>query len=379
MRGVIIISLPKYSAAHKVSLVKRSLFLISIFIALFFTANGQQANTTRKVKIIELKDGAFKFTPRDFHISRVIDDRDDITNIGFAKIGLSDRQTPLQLFEGAATSIQELLDYNMKQNTKTTPVELHIIALDVSEKRSNGIDKAEIELGFAFYVQGHKAIELTSEGYVKSGTDATAHIESLIRKQTESAIKQFATWFEKNKEELTSAPSIKVEVTVNNTPIDKDYIPYSFDRQLTYSDFRGKPDELSIAAAGTATTVSLDASSLTLRQEVLLKIKVGALFNREMSWFKKEAMHRKVLAHEQVHFDITTCMACDLIHALRNYRFTPGNYEEELQQLKKKSERDTQQMQNSYDEETNHGLIEDKQSEWRNKVTELLLLQDCFK
>lgn len=358
--------------------MKRSLFLISIFTTLFIYANDQQANTTRKVKIIELKDGAFKFVPKDFHISIVTDDREDTSNIGFAKVGLSDRQTALQLSGGAATSLQELLDYNMKQNANTTPVELHITTLNVSENRSNGIDKAEVVMGFAFYVQGHKAIELTSEGFVKSGTDATAHIESLIRNQTESGIKQFGAWFEKNKEEITSGPSITVEVTVNKKPIDKEYLPYSFNRQLTYSDFWGKPDKLSIAAAGTATTVSLDASSLTKRQEVLLKIKVGALFNREMSWFKKEAMHPQVLAHEQLHFDITTCMACELIHALRNYQFTPDNYEEELQQIKKKSERDTQKMQNSYDEETNHGLIEDKQSEWRNKVTELLLLQDCF-
>ena len=336
-------------------------------------------NNSSKTKTIQFAGDRFKFSPSDFHISEVIDGREDTSGIGFVKIGMSDRKATLQLYGGAAASVKGLLYRNMRQYQNTTPVELHISTLKVSEKRTNGIDEAKIEMAFAFYVNGDNKIELSSEASAKSGLDVTAHIEVLLRKQIESAIKQFGEWFSKNKTEILAAPSINVEVTVNNAPKDTDYIPFSIDRPLTYSDFKAKPDKLSIAAAATATTVSLDATVLTKGQHVTLQIKIGALFNRELSWFKEDAKHQRVLAHEQVHFDITTYMACELIHAIQNYSFSPENYEEELQQLKKKSERETQQMQEAYDEETNHGLIEDKQSEWSNKVIELLLLQDCFK
>ncbi len=352
-------------------MLKKIAVLLSFILVIYSPVLAQ--------KVLTLADARFKYSPKDFFISSVVDDRPDTSNIGFVKTGISDKQTTLTLKNGASTSIRQFIGRNMKQNGNTTPVALHITILNVSEKRTNGMDKADIEMGFAFYVGGEKAIELTSSAYVKSGIDATMHIEGMIREQTESALKQFGEWFTKNKSAVLAGPSVFVEISIDNNPKDTDYIPYSSTRPLTYDDFRGPPDKLSIAASATASSVSLNASILTKGKEVTIKLKVGALFNRELSWFKQEHRHPQVLAHEQLHFDITTYKACELIHTLRDFKFTPDNYEEEIQLLKKQSERETQQMQDQYDEETNHGVDTQKQAEWQEKINDLMLQQDCFK
>ncbi len=352
---------------------------VTALILLCALPSVAQNNGTKKIKVIALTDTKFKYSPADYHISSVIDDRTDTTNIGLVKTGFSDKQTALTLRNGTATSIRQFLAKNMRQNENTTPIELHITTLEVSEKRSDGMDKADIDMGFAFYVGGDKAIELTSSAYVKSGLDATMHIEGMIRQQTESALKQFGEWFAKNKSIVLAGPSVSVEVLIDNNPKDTDYIPYSSTRRLTYDDFRGPPNKLSLGAAETASSVSFSANVLTRGKEVTIKLKVGALFNREESWFKPDQRHPDVLAHEQVHFDITTYMACEFIHAVRNFKFSPDNYEDELQQLKKQSERETVQMQDQYDGETDHGVNIQKQAEWEKKINELMSQQDCFK
>jgi cell division protein FtsB len=355
--------------------VKKLLLLSPLFL-LFSFAHAQTAKP--KVKVMQFKNEKLKYAPKDYHISAVVDDRNDTSDIGTVKVGIGDKPATLKLQGGAAYALSEFISTNLKQDRKTHPIELHITTLDVSEKRSGGMDKADIDIAYTFYINGDKAIELSSNAYVKSGLDATEYIEEMVRRQTESALKQFGEWWTDNKKEYLAGPGVTVKVSVEKNPRDKDYIPYSSKRSLDYSDFQGIPDGLSRGAAATASAVSMNAGSLARGRQVELDIKIGALFDRKHSWFKKDAIHPRVLAHEQLHFDITAYMACELIHTIRNFKFTPENYEDELQDIKKRNEQETEAMQNQYDEESNHGLVEKKQKEWEARIAELMSRQDCF-
>jgi hypothetical protein len=105
---------------------------------------------------------------------------------------------------------------------------------------------------------------------------------------------------------------------------------------------------------------------------------VGASFDKKHSWFKKNAKTRYVLDHEQLHYDITSYGTCEFIKELRNYKFTPEKYSEELKKLTKKYNVFIDKMQDEYDGQTDHGLKKDKQAEWRTKINELNAAQDCF-
>jgi hypothetical protein len=359
--------------------VNKLIALIALF-AFTHTSSFAQVDKPQKLKVIQLQNEKIKYASKDFYISEVKDDREDTTNIGFVKTGFSDKKATLQLKDGAAASVMSFLTANMKQDRLAAPIGMHIMKLDIAEKRVGGMDRADIDMKFAFYVQGDKVIELSSSSYVKSGLDATMYIEETIRKQIASAAEQFGDWFAENKSELMAQPSVTVEVALDEHPsAGSEYIPYSIQRPLTYEDFKGRPDRLSIGAAATASSVSFDGKTLTKGKQVTLTIKVGALFNTQRSWFKPDAKNPKVLAHEQLHFDITAYKACEFIHIIREYKFTVDGYTDELQALKRKSEQETEQLQDQYDEESDHGLIQAKQNEWRKKVAELMAQQDCFK
>ncbi len=59
----------------------------------------------------------------------------------------------------------------------------------------------------------------------------------------------------------------------------------------------------------------------------VLYVEVNLLvyFDRTKSWTKKDGRHPEVLAHEQIHFDITAIFACAFAQAVREYSFTPSN------------------------------------------------------
>jgi hypothetical protein len=352
--------------------VKKLLFL-SPLLFLFSFAWAQP-----KIKVMQFQNGKFKYIPSGYLISNVVDDRADTSNIGFVKLGVSDKPATLKLYGGTANAVNQLLINQMRQDRSAFPIELHISKLDVSEKRSGGMDKAEVEIAYTFYVNGEKTIQLTASGSIKSGLDATQYIEQIIRQQTESALKQFGEWWAENKKDYISGPSVTVKVSVDNKPRDKDYIPWSSGRPLIFSDFEGTPDDLSTGAAGTASAVSMGVGSLTRGKQVELEIKIGAMFDKKHSWFKKDAHDPRILAHEQLHFSITTYMACELIHTIRSYKFSFDNYEDELMDIKKKNEQDTEAMQNQYDRESTHGVNQKVQKEWSDRVSQLLREQDCF-
>ncbi|HYD22052.1 MAG TPA: hypothetical protein VEB40_11300 [Flavipsychrobacter sp.] len=351
---------------------------IILLTLLLWVSNTTIAQTAQKTKVLQLKNEKMRFVPKDHHISLVVDDRADTTNIGFVKTGFSDKKTILKLKGGIAPALQAYIRQNLEQDTTTTAIELHINEMDVAENRSSGIDKAELNIGFSYYAAGEKVISYTSSAYIKSGLDATMYVEEMLRKQTESGLEEFDQWWAKNKAEILAAPSVVVEAEVDNNPKDTDYIPYSARRPLAYADFKAPADKLSLGAAATYSGVSLNGNFQTLNKQVTLKLKIGALFNQQRSWFKPGSQKQYLLDHEQVHFDITACIACEFLHTLREYKFSFENYSDELEKLKKEAQKTVEALQDQYDEETDHGTITAKQAEWKAKIGERIKKQDCY-
>ena len=336
-------------------------------ILLCFCTRAQDA-------VIELNKDNTALKTTGFLITSVRDARKDTTNIGYVLSGK--KRVPLTLKNGAAATLLSFFNSNTLPDSASTPVELVILALEVKEQKKRGNVMAHILMKYAFSVEGEQRLALTYEADVAGGKDA---LERTINKQTEKLNTQFSKWFAENKEKILAKPSITVGVTVGlSSSKNKDLIFYNKRRKLTYGDFQHKPDRRSKYAAETASGMYIEASGLTMDKHVILKVKVASSFNKKLSWFKKDAKNRYVLDHEQLHFDVTAYCTCEFVKALRAYPFTPQNYEKEMEQLKKQYETMTSKMQDEYDGQTNHGLVKDKQAEWRVKINELLAAQNCY-
>ncbi|MDB5229326.1 MAG: hypothetical protein JWN76_131 [Chitinophagaceae bacterium] len=134
------------------------------------------------------------------------------------------------------------------------------------------------------------------------------------------------------------------------------------DRKLKWEDFKGMADNRSSFKAHTTSNVALDYS-VSGRQVI---IESNCLFIPGKSWVKTGT--DKLLTHEQLHFDIAESGRRKFMDVVARTQFIPGKVEQQIEKLFNTLLDENQELQNKYDEETDHGLNETRQQEWEMKI-----------
>jgi hypothetical protein len=150
-------------------------------------------------------------------------------------------------------------------------------------------------------------------------------------------------------------------------------LPWHPSRPLIWSDFQGPPDakHQMQAMAFTGATYQSWCSPDTLTVEVV------ATFSPRLSWAKSELVKNRnwstrILQHEQVHFDIAEVFARQLRQAFAGADSLCLNSGAGLQVVYDSLWRTTEEMQDQYDEDTNHGRDPKLQADWTSAVAALL-------
>jgi hypothetical protein len=147
--------------------------------------------------------------------------------------------------------------------------------------------------------------------------------------------------------------------------------PPSFTRwgePINWNNFDGVPRIFSKYDASISSTIYLDFDSATQQYYAY------AALDNNQSWaktFVKDSSHSYLLGHEQYHFNITEVYA----RLLNNFiRENPGHdelyYKHKLYAL----ELELNDMQDAYDEESNHSINIDQQRWWEYRIDSLLQL-----
>ena len=148
---------------------------------------------------------------------------------------------------------------------------------------------------------------------------------------------------------------------------ESEQFSWSMARKLTWTDFKGKPDKLNPATALTYSDIKIGVSFI----DGNITVTVDNLFDTKLSWTKNKTS-TALLAHEQAHFDITEIytrkirIKLNAIASEETIRNGTLNKESTILLNEWKS------FQKKYDDETNHGIILNKQKEWEEKVRMLL-------
>jgi hypothetical protein len=103
-----------------------------------------------------------------------------------------------------------------------------------------------------------------------------------------------------------------------------------------------------------------------------LNFEVYAHFNKNASWYRPGTQTEALLKHEQLHFDIAELYARKLKQAFETYPYSE-NFQAEVLAVFNEIKNDYHEMQHLYDEETNHSLNRDKQTQWSNTIHEALM------
>ena len=93
-------------------------------------------------------------------------------------------------------------------------------------------------------------------------------------------------------------------------------------------------------------------------------------FDKSRSWVRVKTDH--ILLHEQGHFDIAEIHARKLKKALSEYKYNEATVSADLNKLYEELMKQHHEMQNLYDQQTDHSRNNEKQAEWLKKIVDEL-------
>ena len=148
-------------------------------------------------------------------------------------------------------------------------------------------------------------------------------------------------------------------------------IKWSDDRPLTWEDFQAEPDATNSYSANTNSGISYGWNYSTASGEPILDHEVFTNFYPERSWVKDIENEEYLLAHEQLHFDISELHARKLRKVLDEYEIG-RSIRQDLKRLYNRIEAERDSMQNKFDKETSHSEIREEEMRWRGFVQQEL-------
>lgn len=168
---------------------------------------------------------------------------------------------------------------------------------------------------------------------------------------------------------------LKHSVRSSKESVAADRIIWSSSIKLKWEDFRGVSDPLSKYKAMTFSKIHLKHELLNDR----IILDISCSFNCSLSWSKNKKSD-SLLAHEQLHFDITELAA-------RKIRKECSQHTSDDLSLSSKFIQTTYNYYNAYyrdsvnagyDLETDHGIIISKQKEWEKRISEELKTLESY-
>ncbi|SDS71048.1 hypothetical protein SAMN04515667_2798 [Formosa sp. Hel1_31_208] len=159
---------------------------------------------------------------------------------------------------------------------------------------------------------------------------------------------------------------------LNTASRDEVTITWNESKKLSWSDFKGNIDPNSDAVAVTASGITFSFSVQQANgRNVSFKANAEAHFYPEQSWYLSDSGNDHILAHEQLHFDITELHVRQLRYGIAQLKVSQ-NINEDLGELHQKTNADLAKMQHAYDTQTQNSIHMERQAIWSQFVKDEL-------
>lgn len=168
---------------------------------------------------------------------------------------------------------------------------------------------------------------------------------------------------------------VTAEIYRADNPGQYEYeIEWSPLRKLTFDDFKAASMiDTSEKNIGAETMAGIKFTSNYISLFSKPKFRTHAYFSTFESWFKPSLTHnRKLLQHEQCHFDISELYRRKLQLALDTSKINVRNVESKTKDIYLQIERDYKARQRLYDNQTKHGTDSIMQQQWLVQVAQEL-------
>ena len=148
-------------------------------------------------------------------------------------------------------------------------------------------------------------------------------------------------------------------------------------KPLTWNDFQAEPGSHERYDASTNSGMSYSWSLSTHNGKEQFCYEVRSNFYPNLSWVKNGENNEHLLAHEQLHFDISELHARKLRKAIKEYKVT-GNIKQELRDIYHRIETERQEMQNKFDLESRHSMEKVAEGNWQKEVKAELIKYKAY-
>ncbi|MDG5492408.1 hypothetical protein [Psychroserpens sp. SPM9] len=156
-------------------------------------------------------------------------------------------------------------------------------------------------------------------------------------------------------------------------------IQWNENKKLTWADFRGAVDTTSDAVAVTASGITFSFSVQQSNDRfVSFNAQADAHFYPEKSWYIKDKGDDHILAHEQLHFDITELHVRRLRYGISKLKVSQ-RIREDLRALHEDANMELAKMQNAYDLQSQNSIDKEQQAIWAEFVKEELQKYSAFR
>ncbi|POY35137.1 hypothetical protein C3K47_16270 [Solitalea longa] len=160
---------------------------------------------------------------------------------------------------------------------------------------------------------------------------------------------------------------LKVVEIVKPYSAGADTIYHSSDYQLKWNDFVASDNQQLPFAAMTNSGFGYKWATSFEGNTTIITVTMVTYFIKSKSWVKAKAKGTYELSHEQLHFDITKAQSLRFKEELSSLNLNE-HYAQAIHQLYLKYFRELKNLQNQYDQETDHGLLKEEQRKWAQKL-----------
>lgn len=325
---------------------------------------------------IVLRDEKLNFTPKEFYIAEIADDRADkspIASLLYKDEAHGYAPRTFDLKNGPAIAIKLFINNNLPRNTSLRAVIISIKSLKLTEtSQSPGRVNGHLSIDLDFGLQkNYGSLHLTAynAGIRYTRSDGSADMaEPTIRQGIEQALAWFNKWINDNAETSPRlARSVKVKLSDFTKPVEDDTLYYSAARPLTWADFREKPMPGNFDAE-IFTSVGFTEQASVVKGAINLEISIKVELAKNDCWVRNKGQDEYALNHEQRHFDIAKIVGEHFKQKLATMDLTSDNYDGEINVEYFETLRELHRMQMQYDKETHHGADSYGQKQWDEKT-----------
>jgi len=158
-------------------------------------------------------------------------------------------------------------------------------------------------------------------------------------------------------------------------PNEKNRIYWNTTRKLIWEDYKGIPDTNLPMQALTSYHVTYSCSP----GKNTLTFIVDAYFSQNDSWVTTGKGTPKLLKHEQLHFDLAELCARKIRKDFSTAKFTRTDLKSQVNAIWNKDFNELNNLQELYDNETDHSKVDSAQAAWEKKVPAAIKELDAYK